>query len=149
MNSARLRSLGRLLLFAFVPFTGLVAASATRGAEGDSPHVRELLEQRLGVLREMVKIAEARLEAQGGSETLRQLFDARVVVAFAEVELASDGAGLLAALERAVAAAREYEATVLKVFAAVIARPGDPEQAKLMRLDLEIALAREKQRQGR
>jgi hypothetical protein len=113
------------------------------GAKPD-PAARALLKERLALVKELADGLE--LGHQSGSVSSGQLLQAREAVLKAELDLCESDRERVAVLEKLVAAAKEGEERLAAVVQAGQASHAVLVEAKLKRLEVEIALQRAKQK---
>jgi uncharacterized protein (TIGR03067 family) len=104
--------------------------------------IKELLKERLDVLKGLVKVAET--ACLSGTMTYADLAQANARLTSAELELCTTDKERLAVLEAAVAVARGYEKVVEQQYNAGRATQASVLNAKANRLETEIAVERAK-----
>lgn len=125
-----------------------LAAAQTRLARSGpprpatSPKVQALLQEKLDTCRAVVKAVEQSFKQ--GQATVAEVHQAVMQQLDAELDLCRSGAERVAVRERAVAAAKRSEESCVTRVAQGSASPLDGLRAKAVRLQLEIALERER-----
>jgi hypothetical protein len=118
-----------------------VAVPDSRAADANAARMDALLADRLATLKE---IAEAvRVQQAAGLRTPDQMYAANQAVNAAELDMAQNEQQRIAVLDRMVAEARNYE-SLAHAPAALAIDQNAPLRAKAARLDVEIALERER-----
>lgn len=142
MSTTRVRGLG--IAFA----VGLLVVGGVRPMSGDAPReradeptgdrVKDLLKERLAVLREVANLTAQ--DYQTGKASFDRLHHARMAVVSARLELCDTDRERVGILEEGVALARDNEKTAAALYQAGKAPASDPLLAKAGRLEAEIAL---------
>ena len=135
------------------PAAGFAALAGTaltpRRLTADEPargRLDDLLKERLAVLAEIAKQTAA--EYRIGKVTIDRVHHAQMAVLSARLESAKSGKERLPILEEALALAKESEKTATQLYETGRAPASDPLVAKAARLEVEIALEREKAKDG-
>ena len=129
-----------VLITAFLLSEQWKGSGASAQAEPTTPATKALLVQRVSALREIEDATRQRQSTGAGPIELHEAVIARLG---AELELAESKAERLALLEARVKEAQGIEAIILKKVSVGVAAQIDVLQARVRRLDLEIAHARE------
>ncbi|MBI2806274.1 MAG: hypothetical protein HYX68_14945 [Planctomycetes bacterium] len=122
--------------------SGSSDSSLARAQEPKDGKIKELLKERLEVLKDVVKATKAAY--LGGKVSFVELAQANARLNAAELELCTTDKERLAVLEAAVAIAKEYETAAVRQFKAGQATHASALYATANRLEAEIALERAK-----
>lgn len=151
MFTAKFSGVG--IVFAFLVF--LIAGAAQPGSTASSPaqadepkdaKLKELLKERLSVVREIAKQTES--EYKIGKVPFDRVHQALLTVLYARLELCELDKERVVVLEETVALAKGYEEITAHLYKAAKVPASDPLLAKASRLEAEIALERAKARIG-
>jgi RNA polymerase sigma factor (sigma-70 family) len=112
-------------------------------AQGPEKKQKELLKERLDVLKDLVKVTETEYRG-AGKTTYAELARANALLTAAELELCTTDKERVVVLEAAVAMARDHEKVLEQVYKAGQATQAAVLSAKANRLETEIALERAK-----
>jgi outer membrane protein TolC len=127
----------------FLGFFGLCSASAVQVTAGEKDSkVKALLKEKLSALQELA--SQTRKGYQSGRITLTLALEVQKALLHAELELCQTPKERIAVVEKMVAAAKEYENLVAAKLKLGLASVTEALQARINRLETEIALEREK-----
>jgi len=138
----RLQSFVAALLFAGGFALALaVAPPDSRAADANAARINALLSDRLATLKQIAMAVKAQQSA--GLRTPDQMYAANQAVNEAELDMAANEQERIAVLDRMLAEAQSYESLAHSP-AALALDQNAPLRAKAARLDVEIALERER-----
>ena len=129
-----------LLLVAVGAWHPISTDSRATAQEPKQSKIKELLRERLALLREIA--SPATKAYQSGEIPIENLLQASHAVLMAELDLCESRAAKIAVLEKIVGLAREVEKTAETLAKAQEAPASAPLKAKVARLEAEIALER-------
>jgi outer membrane protein TolC len=143
MFTSRLAGVGIVFVLLLLLITGHVwsrSADPARAQEKEPQNdkVKELRKERLTVLSELAKQAEA--EYVTGKAPFDRLHQARLAVLNAKLDLSESDKERIAILEEGVALTEGYEKTTTQLYMAGKVPASDPLMAKASRLEAQIAL---------
>lgn len=135
-------TLASLVLLAGDAWLSAVDSSKARADEAQAPKLKDLLTEKLGLLKE---IASQKATAyQAGLVPFADVDAANQAVLKTELELCATGKERVAVLEKMLADAKEWEKRVAQQVKSGTAPTSEAVKAKVSRLDVEIALERAK-----
>ncbi|HLW64720.1 MAG TPA: hypothetical protein VKS79_05320 [Gemmataceae bacterium] len=130
-------------MISLVVFASLLHADEPKPATADSK-IKQLQKERLAILKDVARLAKERIRV--GQGTVEELRDAERMLLDAELELCSTDKERVEVLERHLSQAQEIEQMMDKMAKAGIVRTSSSLLAKADRLQVEIALARAKEK---
>lgn len=138
MRTAQFIRLGVVVAFLFV----LAAGPSAQAQEKKDDKVKELLEERLACLRELVKAAESAYATK--KVPLERLVEGQRMLLNAQLEMCQSHKERITMLEQMVALTKGSEKTAHARYKAGAVAQSDALMATAVRLEAEIALKREK-----